>query len=110
MTQNVTQLPDPGVILDLDTYEKEDPKPPYKFNLMGRVLTLLDPEDVDWQILAAVELPQDIIRACMSDDDRSYFFRQVLPSGKFTALMESYYDHYDVAERIRQAKTRLKSN
>lgn len=106
MTDNVTRLPEPGVILDLDTVERpeKDIKPPFIVNVEGRKITLQDPTEIDWRDLAAVEIPGDLLRVAMTREDRSYLQGLALPAWKFNRLMESYYTHYDLEEKIRNAK------
>lgn len=106
MTDNVSHLPAPGVILDLDTEErpKEDIKPPYVVKVAGKTVTLQDPSEIDWRDLAAVDIPADLLRVAMSKDDRKHLQSAALPAWKFNRLMESYYTHYDLEEKIRNAK------
>lgn len=106
MTDNVTRLPEPGVILDLDSVERPaaDVKPPFVVNIEGRQITMQDPSEVDWRDLAAVEIPADLLRVAMTREDRNYLMDLALPAWKFNKLMEAYYTHYDLEEKIRNAK------
>lgn len=106
MTDNVTHLPEPGVILDLDaeTRDPKDVKPPFVAKIGDRNVTLQDPTEVDWRDLAAVEIPADLLRVAMSKADRNYLQGLALPAWKFNKLMEAYYTHYDLEEKIRNAK------
>lgn len=106
MTDNVINLPEPGVILDLDveTRDPKDVKPPFVVNVEGKKLTLQDPTEIDWRDLAAVEIPADLLRVAMSREDRNYLQGLALPAWKFNRLMEAYYLHYDLEEKIRNAK------
>ena len=106
MTDNVTRLPEPGVVLDLDleTRPDKDIKPPFVVNVEGRKLTLQDPTEIDWRDLAAVEIPADLLRVAMSREDRNYLQGLALPAWKFNRLMEAYYNHYDLEDKIRNAK------
>lgn len=103
---NVTHLPEPGVILDLDIEERDpkEVKQPFVANVEGRKITLTDPSDVDWRDLASVEIPADLLRVAMTRDDRIYLQGLALPAWKFNRLMEGYYTHYDLEEKIRNAK------
>jgi len=102
----VTQLPEPGVILDLDVEQRpeEDVKPPFVAKVAGKNITLLDPSEIDWRDLAEVEIPADLLRVAMSREDRQHLQNTAMPSWKFNRLMESYYTHYDLEEKIRNAK------
>lgn len=103
---NVTHLPEPGVILDLDTETRDpkDVKPPFIAKIGDRKVTLQDPTEVDWRDLAAVEIPADLLRVAMTREDRNYLTSLALPAWKFNRLMEAYYTHYDLEEKIRNAK------
>lgn len=106
MTDNVSRLPDPGVVLDLDTAERpeEEVKSPFVVNVSGKKITLKDPAEVDWRDLASVEIPGDLLRVAMSNEDRRHLQEAALPSWKFNKLMEGYYIHYDLEDKIRKAK------
>lgn len=106
MTDNVTHLPEPGVILDLDTAERDpkDIKPPFVVNINGHKVTLADPTEIDWRDLAAVEAPADLLHVAMTRDDRKHLQDAALPGWKFNRLMEAYYTHYDLEDKIRNAK------
>lgn len=103
---NVTHLPEPGVILDLDTVERpaKDIKPPFIVNVGERKITMTDPSEIDWRDLATVEIPADLLRVAMTSDDRAYLVGLALPAWKFNRLMEAYYTHYDLEDKIREAK------
>ena len=103
---NVSHLPEPGVILDLDveTRPEKDVKPPFVVNVEGKKVTLQDPSEIDWRDLAAVEIPADLLRVAMTRDDRQYLTSLALPGWKFNRLMEAYYLHYDLEEKIANAK------
>lgn len=103
---NVTKLPEPGVVLNLDTLERPeaDVKPPFIVEIGGRKITFGDPGEVDWQDLAAIEVPADLFSVALTSEERSYFREQALPGWKFNELMKAYYTHYDFEEKIRAAK------
>lgn len=103
---DISRLPDPGVVLDLDTEERDpkDIRPPFVVKIGGRSVTFADPSDIDWRDLAAVEIPADLIRVSLTREDRLHIQEQNMPSWKFGRLMEAYYEHYDLEEKIRNAK------
>lgn len=96
--------------LDLDSWEPkpEDVKPPFKVKLGGRVITMTDPRDEDWQDLLDLSQPVDFLRVCMSDEDRKHVLslrgEKKLASRKLNQLMESFMEHYEIDEQIRQAQ------
>lgn len=106
MTDTVSHLPDLSVVLDLDAYERpeEDIKPPFVVKVEGRKITFNDPAEIDWQVLASVEVPADLFSVSMSREDRLFFRGLKMPTHKFTKLMQAYYEHYDFEEKIRAAK------
>lgn len=106
MTDNVSHLPKPGVILDLDIEERDpkDIKPAFVVNVAGKAITLADPSTIDWRDLAAVSMPQDLLRVAMSREDRNHLSTSALEAWKFNRLMEAYYAHYDLEDKIRAAK------
>jgi hypothetical protein len=103
---NVSRLPQPGVILDLDaeTRDEKDVKPPFVVTVGGKAVTLEDPSNIDWRDLAAVEIPADLLRVAMSVEDRDHLRKQAMPAWKFNRFMEAYYTHYDLEDKIREAK------
>lgn len=109
---NVSHLPEPGVILDLDTAErpKEDVKAPFVVKIGGRQVTFKDPAEIDWQDLAAASAPGDLIRVSLSREDRVHLSEVNMPTWKFTKLMDAYYTHYDLEDKIRAAKRQAALN
>lgn len=103
---NVTRLPEPGVILDLDTEERDpkDVKDPFVFVLGGRRIQMKDPSEIDWRDLAAVSIPGDLLRVAMTNEDVDHMRKQSIPAWKFNKLMAGYYAHYDLEDKIQQAK------
>lgn len=104
---NVSKLPTPGVVLDLDAYERpeNEVKPPFIVKVAGRLVTFADPMDIDWRDLAVVEAPGDILRAALSREDREHITNQkILPTFKFSKLIQDYYTYYDLEDKINEAK------
>jgi len=103
---NVTNLPEPGVILDLDAYERpeKDIKPPFTVKVGGKKITFKDPAEIEWQDLASVEIPSDLFSVSLSKEDRTHIRETPMEGFRFNKLMESYYDHYDLEDKIRAAK------
>lgn len=106
MTDNVTRLPEPGVVLDLDALERpsEDIKPPFVVKVGGKNITFKDPAEIDWKDLAAVNIPSDLFSVSLERDDRRHIREQPMSGWKFNELMRAYYEHYDFEEKIRDAK------
>lgn len=106
MSDNVTNLPEPGVILDLDAYERpaEEIKPPFKVKVGGKYVTFKDPAEIDWKDLAAVQIPSDLFSVSLDREDRRHIRETPMESFRFNRLMQAYYEHYDFEEKIREAK------
>ena len=96
------------IVFDLDAEVRpaSEIKPPFVFTLKGREITMADPADMDWRDLAAVEEPSDLIEGALSYDDREFLANQELEAWRFNALMEAYYNHYDLEAAVRKAKRR----
>ena len=101
---DISNLPDPGVVLDLDNAERDDTKPPYVVTVAGRNITFADPSDVWWEELADVAHPNDLLRLALSKEDRQHIREAKLPTWKFQKVMKGYYEHYDLEDKIREAK------
>jgi hypothetical protein len=102
---NITNLPG-AVALDLDSMERpaKDIKPPFRFVVAEREITMLDPAEIDWRDLITLESPMQFINFTMSQDDRTFLLAQDLPGWKFNQLMDAYYRHYDLESLIRNAQ------
>ena len=103
---NVTRLPQPGVVLNLDTEERDpkDVKPPFVVLVGGREIEFSDPTELDWRDLASLDAPGDLIHVALSKEDRRHLSSVKLPGWKFNRLMESYYTHYDLEDKIHKKK------
>lgn len=106
MTGKVVKMPDASVILDLDNEERpeEEVKPPFVVNVGGKKITFTDPAEIEWRALASVVIPGDLIRISLSKEDRDHLKGLALSSWKFNKLMKGYYDHYDLEDKIAEAK------
>lgn len=106
-TRKVTELPNKNVVLDLDAVERdEDDRPPFVVSIAGREITMVDPDTVDWRDLITMTDPTDFLRIAMSAEDRRYLSEQSIPGWKFGKLLEAYYAHYDLDDKIGQARRR----
>lgn len=110
MTDNVTSLPDLTVVLNLDeeVRPEKDVKPPFIVKVGDKKITFKDPGEIDWRVLATIETPSDLVRVSLETEDRQHLTSQILPGWKFNRLMDSYYQHYDMEDRIQEARTRAK--
>lgn len=103
---NISRLPEPGVILDLDSLERptDERKPPFVVKLGGKQVTFADPLDIDWRDLASVNIPADLLRVALSHEDLDHIRNQPLDSYSFNKLMKSYYDYFGLEDKIREAQ------
>lgn len=103
---NVTRLPEPGVVLDLDAWERpaSEKKPPFTTKVAGKVISFVDPADIDWRDLASIRIPSDLFSVSLSSEDRAHIREQPMSGAKFNHLMKTYYEYYDFEDKIRQAQ------
>lgn len=105
---NVTQLPTRAdVDFDLDTVERpreEQVEHPFRTNVNGTVITMLDPSDLDWQDLLSIDTPSGFLQYAINTEDRTYLRKQKIPGWKFNLLMEAYMAHYRMEERMEEAR------
>ena len=103
---DISRLPQPGVVIDLDLEERDakDVKPPFIASVGGETITFADPDEIDWEKLAEVRIPADLLRISLSKEDRKHLLDAKLPTWKFKRLMDRYYSHYDLEERILEAR------
>lgn len=102
---NVRDLP-VEIDFDLDAYERpaEEIIPDFKIKLGGRVIVMTNPDEIDWKDLLDITDPVAFLRHSVSVDDRSFILGLDLPSHKFGKLMDSYYAHFHIEERMEKAK------
>lgn len=105
MSDNLHQLPS-NISLDLDAEKRPESeiKPPFVAMVKGREITMTDPAELDWRELILLESPTEFLRLSLSAEDRKFLLEQDLPGWKFNRLMESYYSHYDLEEKVRKAR------
>ncbi len=84
------------IAVNLDELERKNPKDPFVAVIGGREITFTDPEEMDWEDLAALDSPGDFVDMCTTDDDREHIYNQKLPAFKFKKLWEAYQQHYDL--------------
>jgi len=100
----------PIVHLDLDAEIEKGPekaKEPFRFSLRGRVIEMLNPDDQDWRDLMLMEDPRQLLRLCLSAEDRTFLYEQDgVPARVFNRIMEGFNAHYGLADKIAQARRR----
>lgn len=91
-----------AIVLDLDALERDDPakdKPPFTFILKGRKITLIDPVEIDWQVLIEMSSnPATFAVAAMSRADRKFFESHKVETWKVDRLIGDYQEYYDIEE------------
>lgn len=85
----------PTVNLNLDAIEREEIPEPYRFSLAGKVWTGVDPLEIDWKVLADLDVNnlRGVMRTLLADkyDD---FVKINLPAWKVNRLAQDLIDHY----------------
>jgi hypothetical protein len=51
-----------------------------------------------------METPTEFLRLSLSKEDREFLLAQNLPGWKSNRLMEAYYTHFDLDEKVRSAR------
>lgn len=103
---DISHLPTPGVVFDADAAERDEAEieAPFIAKIGDRNITFADPATLDWLDLAAVQIPSDLIRISLEREDREHLLKTNLPGWKFNKLMAAYYTHYNLEDKIRDAK------
>ena len=89
-----------SVSLDLDALEREGEKvTPFTFSHGGRVYTMIDPQEIDWQdLLSGFRNPALFVRYALNTKDQAEFFTSRVPAWKMNKLMEGYQKHYGLPD------------
>lgn len=85
---------DSKVALNLDTLEREDKHEEFAAVIGGKRIVFTDAADLDWQVLAQLDSPEDFVEYCTTDEDRKHIYETSIPGWKFKALWEGYQAHY----------------
>lgn len=101
----VKQLP-VEIDFDLDAYERpaEEVIPDYKIKLGGRVIVMTNPDEIDWKDLLDITDPVGFLTYAVSREDREHILGLDIPSYKFGKLMDGYYAHFNIQERMEKAR------
>lgn len=100
-------------IFDLDALEREDTGDAFTFSVAGREITLLDPQEMDWQDLATLngeDASQFFGAAIEDDDDADFFLDQAMPAWKLDKLMTAYLKHYGMPTPPKSGGSARRSN
>ena len=100
MSEDTSTVEDTSGVLDLDALEREGgPAKPYQFKLGGKVYTMIDPQEIDWQdLISSLRNPALFIRYAMTTEDQKAFFDARVPSWKMNKMMEGYQAHYGLPD------------
>lgn len=102
---NVRALPG-NISFDLDNVQRDpkDIKPIFTVTVAGREITMTDPQELDWKDLLLLESPMDFLQYTLGSADKAFLLKQDIEGWRFGKLMEAYYAHYDLDEKMRQAR------
>lgn len=89
-----------SVAFDLDALEREQTFKPFTIKADGKVITLLDARELDWQVAANLspERPFEFFDAVVSESDRETFFAAKFPIWKMEDLIKRYMAHFGIGE------------
>ena len=105
----MASAPDTTTIhLDLDDYQRppEEVIPTFTVKLGGRPVSFTGPEDMEWQDLLEIDEPNGFLRHALTPEDRKHVYSLNLKGFQFAKLMEAYQEHYQVKERMAEARRR----
>ena len=94
MSDNVTQL-NQRVAVNLDELER-DQKPPFAFVHDGQRVEMVDPRELDFKDLMAIEHPANFLKYALSDAAKKLLAETKMPGWKFDRLIEEYMKYYDI--------------
>lgn len=108
----VTNLPDKSISFDLDAEERDpkDVKEPFIARVQGRAVTMIDPEEIDWQDLLEITKPTDFLRYALTPEDRAYVSGLEMPAWKLGKLISAYSDYYGIEERVERLQRQARFN
>ena len=91
------------IALNLDTVQRDpaEVKDPFVVTLGGKRLVFTDAADLDWEVLAQMDSPQDFVEQCLSEADQAHLYEAKLPGWKFAELWKSYQAYYGLEQRGR---------
>lgn len=86
-----------GVAINLDTLKREVIAEPFVAVIGGKAREFDDPNEMDWQELAAAfEDPRMIFQLALSDEDYREVMAERIPTWKIRTLAETYMRHYGI--------------
>lgn len=81
--------------LDLDTLEREDQRPPFRFRHLGAIYEMGDPRDMDWQDQIRAETdPLFCLKALMPEGQSDALLETKLPAWKLQRIVDGFREHY----------------
>lgn len=83
--------------IDLDALEVKD-RGVFRFKLAGRVITLSDPNRVDWKILAEMQQPIELLKHVMSEEDKDWLREHPIPIEDLKRTMDKYAQKFQLPE------------
>lgn len=94
----------PKIAMNLDTIQREDAPTDFTFVLDAKTWKAIDPKEVDWQILDALN-PNDgraVMRVFLGDEFAK-FEKIKLPAWKLDNLAQSLVRHFGLRDNLGEA-------
>jgi nicotinic acid phosphoribosyltransferase len=88
---------DEEIDFDLDSLEAKK-RGVFRFKLAGRVITLSDPNRVDWKILAEMQQPIELLKHVASAEDRDWLRQHPIPIEDLKQVMDKYAKKFELPE------------
>jgi nicotinic acid phosphoribosyltransferase len=82
---------------DLDALEVKN-RGVFRFKLEGRVITLSDPNRVDWKILAEMQQPIELLKHVANLEDREWLREHPIPIEDLKRVMDKYAQKFELPE------------
>ena len=84
-----------GVIdFNLNEVKREDAHPVFKVRIGDRVVEMSDPAELDYETLAGMEHPTEVLKLAMTDEDFEYLMGLKLEGWRIGRLIREFREHY----------------
>lgn len=93
------------VHLNLDTLEREEHYETFRPVVNGRAISMTDPAELDWQVLADIEDPTEFLRHAIGEEDKDFLRSAKIPGWKFGKLIDGYVKHYGLDKQVGKGRS-----
>ena len=93
-TAKAPTVPSGQIDFNLNEAERDVEYPVFKARIGDRVIEMSDPAELDYETLAGMEHPTEVLRLALSEDDFTYLMDLKLPGWKVGSLIRQFRAHY----------------